>query len=219
MKINVKGIRMYLYKGDAVPTAIVPTAISSANPPVVSVPDATNIEPGSPIVFENTGFEELDGGLFVVGTVDTVANTFTVLGADTTDTVGVIGPSPSASLYEPEDRVRLCLNSLEIAAPTVNQVDVSTYCEEGTMPGRTTPGQVTMGGFVEDGSEALAEIKLADTDGVERIFLIDMPSGQGHMIGGVTLAGLGWLVPIEGAVGYTVSGTQSKRIQYVFSGA
>lgn len=216
MKINVKGIRMYLYGGGLTITPLVPTAISSANPPVVSVPDAAAIVAGSPISFADTGFEELDGGQFVVGTVDLLDNSFTVLGADTTDSTGVIGPSPQATIYSEANRVRLCLNSLEIAAPSVNQVDVSTYCEEGTMPGRTTAGQVTMGGFVENNSPALAELIAADEDGLERIFLIEMPSGQGYMIGAITFAGLGYTVPLEGAVGYTISGTQSQKIRYVF---
>lgn len=84
------------------------------------------------------------------------------------------------------------------------------------MPGRTTAGQVTMGGFVENNSPALAELIAADEDGLERIFLIEMPSGQGYMIGAITFAGLGYTVPLEGAVGYTISGTQSQKIRYVF---
>lgn len=216
MKINVKGIRMFLYEGGLSITPLVPTAISSANPPLVSVPDASGLVSGMPVTFNNTGFDELDGGTFVVGEVDELANTFTVLGADTTNTTGVISASPEAILYPDGDRVRLCLNSLEIAAPSVNQIDVSTYCEESTMPGRTTAGQVTMGGFVENNSAALAEIMRADEDGLERIFLIEMPSGQGYMIGAITFAGLGYTVPLEGAVGYTISGTQSQKIRYMF---
>lgn len=214
-KINVKGVDMYLYTGDATTTDVIPTAISDANPAVVTVADVTGIAEGMPVSFSGTDFEELDDQLFVVGTVDGGANTFEVLGADTSDSEGVLGSSPLAMVYTTTERVKVCLSSIEIAAPTVNQVDTSTFCSESTMAGRATPGQITLGGYVEKDSDGFAEIQAADDDGLERPFLITTANDNGYFLGMITLAGLGWGIPLEGAISFTVTGSQTQKIKYV----
>lgn len=217
-KINVKGIKMYLYMGAPTLTTVVPTAISSANPAVVSIADVTvsAIVPGQPITFSGTGYPSLDtGDVFIVGAVDGTANTFEVLGADTTAETGPVGATPKGSVYLDGDRVQLCLSSIDIAAPSVNQVDVTTFCNEGTMPGRATLGQITMGGYVDKTSAAFDELITADEDGAERVFEIVMPGGSGYLVGALTMAGLGYVIPLEGAVSYTISGSQTQKIRYV----
>ena len=214
-KINVKGVEMFLYKNGGTPLALVPTGISKSKPAVVSVADTTGVIAGSPVVLTDTGYPELDGKLLVVGSVDGGANTFEVLGSDTTNSTATLGVSPKATVSINADRVKLCLSSIDIAAPSVNQIDVSTFCAEATMAGRATPGQISMGGFVEKDSAAFAELVLADDDGAERNFLVVLPSGNGYLEGAITLAGLGYEVPLEGAVSFTISGSQTKKIKYV----
>lgn len=213
-KINVKSIDMWLYKADAVPVTMVPLTISKSNPAVVSVGDVSTLTAGQVVGFSGTDFTELDGDVCVIGSVDTGANTFTLAGVDTSNSTATLGTSPEVHVYQDADRVKLCLSSIDIAAPTVNQVDTSTYCEVSSIPGRATPGQITFTGFVEDDSVALDEIIAADDDGGERIFLITTRTDQGYFLGGVTLAGIGYTFPLEGAVGFTISGSQTQKIVY-----
>ena len=213
-KINVKGINMYLYKNaGATPLALVPTGITNASPAVVTVADTTGAVAGDPVKFATTGFDELDGNQFVVGVV--TATSFEVLGADLSATTGALGATPTATLQIVADRVKLCLSSVDIAAPAVNQIDTSTFCEDSTMAGKSTPGQITFGGFVENNSAAFDELILADSDGLERTFLVVMSGSNGYLIGSISFAGLGYEMPLEGAVAYTITGAQTQKISYV----
>ena len=191
-KINVKGVTMFLYKNGPASLPLVPLSITSAKPAVVTVADTTGLTEGSPVVLSGTDFPELDGDLFIVGNIDATNKTFEVLGSNTTSTAATLGATPKAMVSTNADRVQLCLSSVDIAAPSVNQIDVSTFCAEATMPGRATPGQISMGGFVEKDSDAFDELMLADLDGVERQFLIVLPSGNGYLEGAISLAGLGY---------------------------
>jgi len=213
MKVNVKGIEMYLYKGDAVPTTLVPTAISKDFPAQITVAATGGITEGSPVAFTGTGFDELDEQTFVVGNL--TGTTFDALGANTTDSVGVLGTSPEANVYAASDRVKLCLSAIEISPPSVNQIDTSTYCEESSMVGRATPGALTLTGYIEKDSPGFNEIVAAEEDGLSRQFIINLSGDQGYLIGAIALSGLGYNIPLEGAVGFTISGSQTSKIRYV----
>lgn len=216
MKVNMKGVEMFLFKPGATTLDVVPTAISNAAPAVVTVADVTGIIEGMPVMIADTGYDTLDGKLFVVGTVDGTANTLELLGSDSTnDTATAVGgTSPLASVYDNTGRVKICLASLDINPPSVNQIDLVTFCAESTMAGRATPGQITMTGYAEKDSDGFAELQAADDDGLERIFEIVLPGDNGYLIGSITLSGLGWQTPIEGALGFTISGSQTRKIVY-----
>lgn len=221
-KINVKGLSIYLYKigSTATPTTpvtVTPTTISTGKVVTVTTASTTGLVDGQPITMTNTGYDEIDGKTFIVSNL--IADTsFVLVGADTTGTstaaIGV-SPAPLGTAQIDADRVKLCLSSIDIAAPSVNPIDVSTFCGEDSIPGRATPGQITLGGYVEKDSNAFDELVLADTDGAERIFVINLANNNGWFLGGITLAGLGFSIPNEGAISYTISGTQSSAIKYI----
>jgi hypothetical protein len=210
--INTKGVAIYISKGDATAESLVPTAISSANPAVVTVASATNVTKGDVVTFETTGFPELDGKTFVVGTVDGTANTFEVIGGDTTNTTGTLGSSPKASVYKAADQVKLCLSGIEIGQPSTSEIDVSTFCGVASLPGKATPGSLSLTGYADKTDVGLAELILADEDGAARYFEIVLPNDNGYLVGQVTFSGFGMTVPLEGAVGFTITGSQTQKI-------
>lgn len=211
--INTQGIAIYLQTADATPLDLVPTAISSTDPAVITVADATGLTEGDIVLFGTTGFDELNDKFFAVGSINTTNGTFTAIGADLTDTTGTLGASPTATIYTAADQVKLCLSAIDIAADSVNEIDVSTFCEVGTMAGKKTLGTLTLTGFCDPDDVAMGELQLADTDATMRFLEIVMPgTGNGYLIGRVTLSGLSYTVPIEGAVGFTMTGTQNKKL-------
>jgi predicted secreted protein len=216
--INTKGVEVYLQVGSNTATSLIPLDISKASPAVVEVASVTGIAAGDVVSFANTGFSELDGKTFAVGEVTALDNTFTVLGADTTTSTGVL-PSvgQTASVVKAANMVKMCLSSMEIGADSVNNVDVSTYCDTSAqIPGKATPGTITLAGYADKDDTGLAEVIKAAEDQQVRAFEIVLPNDNGYIVGKISLAGLSYGVPIEGAVTFTVSGSQASKIRWVY---
>lgn len=216
MIINTKGVMVYLSKANGTPVPLVPTAITSAKPAVVTVASVAAIKPGDIVEVGAVGFNELNNKLFVVGKVTALANTFELVGSNTTTTTGTLNSAPKMTVHTAADQVRLCLSGMDIAAPSTNEIDVSTFCKEGTLPGKVTPGTVSLSGYADKDDDGLAELIAADADGVSRFFQIVLPgTGNGYLVGQLTLSGLSFNVPLEGAVGFTLTGSQTERIRWV----
>jgi hypothetical protein len=188
--------------------------LSVANPAVVTVPDVTGIVAGDIAMVTGTG-SDLDGKSFIVGTVDGGANTFELQGADTTGWGGTLDASPSVEVYSASDGIIICLASIDIGAPSVNQVDVSTFCDpSASLPGTTTPGTVTLTGYLDKDASGLAELIKAADDGESRVFFIELSNDQGYIMGELAFAGFAFTIPIEGGYGYTVTGTQTTPLKW-----
>lgn len=215
--INTKGVEVFLQLGSATGTNLTPTAISKANPAVVTVSSVAGLATGDTVSFSGTGFSELDGKTFAIGEVDGTAKTFEVLGSDTTNSTGTLGASPSAVAFDASDMVKLCLSSMEIGADSVNQIDVGTFCDPSAqIPGKATPGTITLAGYANKDDTGLAELIVASDDQQTRVFKIVLPGADnGYLVGKISLAGLSYGVPLEGAVTWTVSGTQASKIKWV----
>ena len=216
--INTKGVEVYLQVGSSTATTVTPTDITKASPTVVEVASVTGIIAGDVVSFSNTGFTELDGKTFAVGAVTVADNSFTVLGADTANSTGVLTASiASAVIVGASDMVKLCLSSMEIGADSVNNIDVSTYCDTAAqIPGKSTPGTITLAGYADKDDVGLAEVIKAAEDQQVRAFEIVLPNDNGYIVGNISLAGLSYGVPLEGAVTFTVSGTQNSKIRWVY---
>lgn len=216
--INVKGLLIQLMKDGALSTPLTATAISKASPAVVTVADTAGITKGDVVMLNGFGKPELDGKTFVVGTVDATAKTFELAGADTSGwaaDLAVIPPASSIAHYIATDLVTLCLSSIDIGAPSVNQIDISTFCGDATMAGRATPGSLTLNGYADKDDAGVAELLLADEDGKERLFIITLPNGNGFYMGKIALAGFVLGFPNEGAVSFTITGSQVEKIHWV----
>jgi len=215
--INTKGTNAYLTIADNTPIEVAPTAITKADPPVVTVADTAGITAGDLVEFGVVGFPELDNKLLVVGTV--TATDFTVVGADTTTSSGTLNASPTADIYVAADQAKLCLSQMEFGADSVNQIDVGTFCDPSAqIPGKATPGTVTFSGFLDTDDAGLEEVQRASDDQQPRYFEVVIPgTGNGYLVGKLSLAGFSITVPLEGAYGWTVSGTQTSKIRWVHS--
>jgi hypothetical protein len=212
--INTKGVTVYLSKATETPVDLVPTAISTANPAVVTVAATTGVVKGDIVTFETTGFKELDGKTFVVGAV--TGTTFEAVGGNTTGSTGTLGATPKAKVHVAADQVKLCLSALELGADAVSNIDVGTFCDPSAqIPGKATPGAITLSGYADTTDAGLAEVIVAADDQQERFFQIVLPGANGYLVGKISLAGFSMGVPLEGAVTWTVSGTQASKIRWV----
>ena len=218
MAVSTKGLSIYLHKGGVAATELVPTAISKAKPAVVTVAAVAGVIKGDVVKLDTTGFKELDGKTFVVGTVDAAANTFELIGADTTASTGVLGANPKAHVYKAADQIKLCLSSIDFSTEAGGSVSVGTFCDPSASIATpaTTAGTVTLNGFIDKADTGYAELLKAAEDGVARMIEIVLPQDQGYIVAPVTLSSIGWQTPLEGAIGFTASGSLGSKPVHLF---
>jgi hypothetical protein len=217
--INTKGVEVFIQVGSNSATDLTLISISKASPSVVEVSSIAGLADGDVVSFSNTGFSELDGKTFAVGNIESGVNSFSALGSDTTKSTGILPTNGAkASVVKSADMVKICLSSMEIGANSVSDVDVSTFCDPtAQLPGKVTPGTIALSGYADKDDTGLAELIKADEDRQVRAFEIVLPGeGNGYIVGKISLAGLSYTVPIEGAVGFTVNGTQASKIKWVY---
>ena len=95
---STKGTEFHLEIKGSSPLAPVITAITKADPPVVSVSDATGLANDQVITITGSDFSSIDGIPFVI---DGLSGTdFNLLGADTTDEAGALGSAVASVLAE-----------------------------------------------------------------------------------------------------------------------
>lgn len=206
------GLTTYLTKGSQAPVNSVPTAISKAKPAKVT---AANTFIGGEVVYcSGTGFPELDGKYFIVGAQ--IAASYDLIGSNTTGSTGVLGATPNCAVYAQSGMVKMCLSTVDPAVDAAGTTSVGTFCDpSATVPAIQAAGTLTMTGFVED-ADYYEELNLAVEDLKERILDIKLPNGLGDIIVPATLSSIGWQLPIDGGIGFTVSGAMGSNPKHRF---
>jgi hypothetical protein len=216
--ISTKGISIHLSKGGVAATELVPTAISSAKPAVVTVASVANLAKGDVVKMEGTGFKELDGKTFTIGTIVSAANTFELTGSNTTGTTGTLGATPKAHVYRIVDSVKLCLASIDFSTSEGSTVSTGTFCDPSASIATpaTTAGTMSLTGYVNAADPDYAELLVAEADGATRMLSIELPQNNGYIVAPVTISSVSWQTPLEGAIGYTFSGSLGSKPVHLF---
>lgn len=212
---STKGLKIYFGTGEAA-TALVPTAIISAKPAVVTV---TNTATDGDLVYvTKSGFAELDGKWFPIGAATGTA--FELVGSDTTGTTGALAAGPSIDLYERGDGVELdCLAktiTFNSTAPTA--VAAGTYCDPSLAISSPVlpPTTIEFSGNINVADPAYAELNGASDDGAQRFLDIALPFGQGDIVAPATMSLLTWDLPLDGVQGFTATVTCASAPKHRF---
>lgn len=214
-RILTKGSKFYLADASAAKLDLVPTAISNAAPAVVTVADASGVSAGDYVYLAGTGFPELDGKAWPVGTAD--ATTFSLVGSDTSSSTGSLAGTPTATVTTKSTMTQICLESITLDAPSVSNIDLSDFCESKTLPGSVQLGGVTFRCWVDDATNRkaqLAALEQAAADQLEREMLIEMPNSKGYVVGTVAIGSVSPGIERESAYDFTVQGTQASQFVY-----
>lgn len=213
---NTKGLTIYMSKGATAETNVVPTAISKAKPANVTVADASAVTEGDVATVKNTGFAELDGHLFVVGTV--TGTGFELLGSDTTDSTATLLTTPTVEIDKMADMVCLCWSEFTINRDAPEAVEAGTYCDPSLTVASavSTAGTMEFKGNVDIEDPGYAEIKQASKDGLMREVRIAFPQGNGFVVAPMTIDLLNWEAPLDGVVKYAGSGTLLQAPDHVW---
>lgn len=214
---STKGVKICVAGLDADYTSVIPTAITKAKPAVVTLASTTGMLAGDVVKFSSgaTGFPELDGKAFVLGTV--TATTVVLLGSDTTGSTGTLAGSPTMLHAESTDMTCLCLSEFTPNVDTPSTISTATFCDpNASIPSQVVQaGTVTIGGFVDVTSTDYQMLLKADADGLERIIRIELPT-NGYLIAPGIFSGMNWQLPIDGAQGYTGLITLTSKMRHLF---
>lgn len=212
--VSTKGLIVKMTAASHTNLSLTPTAISTADPPVITVADTTGATDGDLVQFSNTGFPELDAKMAVVGSL--TGTTFTAVGIDTSSSTGSLGASPSAEVWKKSEMVSLCLSEIAIDAPEPATIDISTFCNPGaSLPGNPTPGSVTLNGFVDITETGYQELLAAETDSAARALSIAIPN-NGELVGVIIIGSVSFDLPIEGASGFSAASSMSVALKHRF---
>ena len=212
-----KGVEIYMGKAEATPLELTPTAISAAKPAVVSLASTTGISEGDAVKVSGTGFKELDGKWFTVGTIDTDAS-IELVGSDTTGSTATLGATPVLTVYASDDVVKLCLASIAITADSPTSVSTATFCDPtSSIPSAIqSAGSIAITGWIDPTCEDYREILLAEEDAEKRVFYIALPNDMGTIMCEGTMSAITFDVPIDGALGFSTTLVLSSKPVHLF---
>ena len=176
---STKGTEFHLEKKAATPLVPAVTGITKADPPVVTVTDATGLMDDQVITITASDFSSIDGIPWIIDGLS--GTTFNLLGADTTDESGALG-SPVASVLEEADLELLAPSNFDPSPGTATDESIGTFVDpEATLPGIAAAGSYALGGFMDTSDVGYQELLLAEADGVQRILRIKL-AGQKFVV-------------------------------------
>jgi hypothetical protein len=211
---NTQKVRMCLTPAATTTTTIVPTAITAvaagtSKPAGVKVAAPTIPLVGEIVTFpQDIGFASLAGKSFAVTSV--TATDFEI--GNLTLGTGALAATPSGITHYTDTEMEcVCLSefSMSTAAPAV--IDTSTYCGSSSIPSaKTEAGTATAAGYVDVADKGFQAVLAAVEDGKQRILRVSL-GDNGYLIMPVTLSGLSYTLPLDGA--------QSYGFQFTFAAA
>lgn len=224
---STKGTKISVLKGSATAASLTPTAISKAAPAVVTVASVTGITAGDLVTFPATGvtgasgFSELDGKTWVVGTVTGGSNTFTLLGSDTSASTGTLAASPSISHYADSTKmVSLTgiIGTITFNGEAANTVSVATFEDpSASLPSQIVgAGTVDLAGYLDKTDAGYKELYAASVDKVSRKWRIQLGNDQGYYVFDGPLSAFNPDVPMDGGNGFTCTIALASKYRHLF---
>ena len=215
---SAKGVEIFMSVAGATPLSLVPTEISASNPTVASIPDTSTLVSGQAVAVSGTGFSEIDGRTFIIGTI--VPDVSIVLvGADTEGSTETLGATPKLDVYEAAQVQMLCLASLAISSEVPATISTATYCDpSSSIPSAAVQaGTIALTGWIDPTCADYQQIILAEDDGLNRIFYIVLPNNMGTIMTGGEISTLAYDIPIDGALGFSTTLVCSTKPVHLFT--
>jgi hypothetical protein len=214
---NTQKVRMCLTPAEST-TTLTPTAITSiasidGKPEGVMVATAIVPQVGEVVKFNDVGFASLNNKSFVVTGVTSPGFSIgnVILGS------GILSAAPTIDHYADSDMDCICLSEFTIstAAPTV--IDTSTYCGSASIPSaKVEAGTAAAVGFVDVNDSGYLAVLAAVETGKEYILRVTLGE-NGYLVMPVTLSGLSWTLPLDGAQQYAFQFTFGAAPKHVFA--
>lgn len=213
---NTSQVSFWLTTGT--PTAATMTSAPVAADPTAIVVTTSGGADGNVAVCSNTQWSSVDG----VHIVDTYTTSgFNLLGCDSSkeSTTAAAG---NVALYLDDDMTKLCPSAWTDTASTPSTINVGTFCD----PTQTIASQVAdagtmeITGYVDVNSADYVALYDAYEQGDQRYLKIDLgndgTNDQGYLVAPVVALSMNWDIPLEGAVGYTITFVKNSATKHRF---
>lgn len=197
---------------------LVPTAITKANPAVVTVDDTTGVTSGDVISFANTNFAALDGKSFVVG--DVTATDLTILNADTTnETATLSSANPTATVIPMATGFdKFCLSTFSREAGAADTVSVGTFCDpSATIAGTSDAGTISFAGYMDPTEDGYLELMKAVDDKQPRTIMVELPNDLGYVVMTGTINAFSESYDLGQAISWTSGMSLKSNPNYIFT--
>ena len=191
--------------------------ITNASPAVVTVTDTTGATTGDVVTFKDTG-TALDNAYFTVGTV--TSTTIEVIGADLTALSGPVtafGTTPKVMIYTDKlskDLSCICASSIDYSTSSPSPISIATFCDpSASVPGQATDaGTMTINVYPDPADAGFKALEKLFATGNKTFVRIMFPGDQGALLAEGTVSDFSISsLPLEGAVGWTVTFTLASR--------
>jgi hypothetical protein len=216
--VNTSRVRMCLTPlaptgADLVPTAIATIAAAAGKPAGVKVTVANTAKVGEVVKFGDVGFGNLNNKVFVItaatATDFDIGNV--VLGT------GALGATPTVKHWTESEMKCVCLSSFAISTAAPAVIDTSTYCGSASIPSaKTEAGTASASGYVDVTDAGYLTVLDAVENGGEHMLRITLGT-NGYIVMPVTLSGLGYDFPLDGAQSYNFQFTFGAAPKHVFA--
>ena len=197
---------------DLTPTAIAAVAGTASSPPDVTITVANTAVAGEVVKFGDVGYPSLNNKSFVI--TSATATDFVignvVLGS------GALSATPKISHFLESEMKCMCLSEFTISTAAPAVIDTSTYCGSSSIPSaKVEAGTASAAGYVDTTDAGFLAILDAIENGGERILRIALGE-NGYIVAPVTLSGLSYTLPLDGAQSYAFQFTFGAVPKHVF---
>ena len=214
-----KGVSICIIKDGATGTSMAATAATKASPAVVSVADTSTLADGDLVTFaaDSTGLESLDGKTFPIKLVTGGTTDFEVVGTDTTNDAGTFAAGTDMTLFVKGDMQCMCFSEFSFNKEQPDQISTGTYCnpQDSIASAATSAGTVSFGGYIDTadpGYKMLLDLEAGTSSVIVRITFPD----NGYILVPISVDSITWDVPLEGALGFSGTGTMKENPRHLF---
>lgn len=186
-----------------------------AGDPTAIVVATTGGADGDIAVVSNTNWSRLDKPQIV----DTYTESgFNCLGCNTNLESGN-SKAGSVALYTEDTMTKLCPSSFTDNAGSPSTINVGTFCDptQTVASAVQDAGSMEISGYVDIGTEDYQALYEAAEMMDQRYIRININGDtQGYLVAPVTALGMNWDIPLEGAVGYTITFVKGSATRHLF---
>lgn len=210
---NTMNVSFWLTTGDPV-SADMGQAPVKGDPTAVVVTTAGGAD-GDIAVVSGTNFSRLDKPQIVSDYTDAG---FNCLGCNTLLESGT-SKAGKVDLYTADAMTKLCPSSFTDNAGSPSTINVGTFCDptQTIASAVQDAGSMEISGYVDITSEDYTALYEAAEMMDQRYIRININGDtQGYLVAPVTALGMNWDIPLEGAVGYTITFVKGSATRHLF---
>ena len=201
-------------------TTGVPVSADMSQAPVKGDPTAvvvatTGGNDGDIAVVSGTNFSRLDKPQIVSEYTEAG---FNCLGCNT-NLEGGTAKAGKVDLYTADAMTKLCPSSFTDNAGSPSTINVGTFCDptQTIASAVQDAGSMEISGYVDITSEDYTALYEAAEMMDQRYIRININGDtQGYLVAPVTALGMNWDIPLEGAVGYTITFVKGSATRHLF---